>query len=156
MKNGLTLLICLMLLFAAGCSSNTAPPAAAATEPSNDATSVKIDVDLTEFSKTMMIAMIDSIYTTPDEYIGKTIKMGGKYSSVYYSDINQRFHYVLFSDEESCCSYGFIFEYDGAYPDDYPEEDADIAVSGIFGSGEALGQKYHYLAVDDDDIVILN
>ena len=136
-----------MLLFAAVCSDNTAPPANA------DAPSAGVDVDLTELGKTMMIAVINNIYITPDEYMNQTIKMRGEYSSVYYADIGRRFHYVLFADDGSCCSYGFIFEYDGVYPDDFPEEGTEIEVSGAFGRGEALDRAYHYLAVDDIIII---
>ena len=140
MKNYLTmiLLLCLTLLLAAGCISNTEPPAPA------DASSAMVDVDLTEFSQTMMIAMINSIYTAPGEYMDQTIKMRGTYSSVYYSDIDRRFHYVLYMDDDSCCSYGFIFEHSGVYPDDFPEEGADIELSGVFGQGNARNQTYHY------------
>ena len=145
MKNYLAimLLFCLMPLFASGCSNNDKTPA------TTDAASAKVDVDLTEFSQTMMIAMINNIYATPDDYIDKTIKMRGQYSSEYFSNIGRRFHYVLYIDDESCCSYGFIFENDGTYPDDFPEEGEDIEVSGMFGRGEALNQTYHYLAVDE-------
>ena len=142
MKNCLTviLLFCLTALFAAGCSNNAKAGA--------------VDMDLTTFSKTMMTAAIDNIYATPDEYLNKTIKMSGQYYSAYYSDVDRRFHYVLYIDDESCCSYGFMFERDGVYPDDYPEEGEGIEVSGTFESGEALDLIYHYLAVNE--IIVLN
>jgi len=139
MKKYLAILVILSvtLLSSVGCGNKA------------DASGIKVDVDLTEFSKTMMIAMIDNIYAKPNEYMDKTIKMRGQYSMVYYEDFDLRFHYILSSDDESCCAYGFIFEYNGTYPDDFPDEGEDIEVYGVFGRDEALDQIYHYLAVDD-------
>ena len=151
MKNyfGIIIIFCLMLTLTAGCSNDAGQPAA----NNDDAQYDGVDVDLTMLGQSMMIAMINNIYATPGEYIGQTIKMMGQYTSVDNMDIGRRFHYVLNMDDSECCSYGFIFEYGGVYPDDFPEEGAHIEVSGTFGRGDAQGQFYHYLAIDGITII---
>ena len=110
-----------------------------------------VDVDLTVLSSTMIYAEVYNIMATPDDYIGKTIKMRGPYYASYYDDTEQYYHYVIISDAAACCAQGmeFVWNGDHVYPDDYPEDNTIVEVVGVFGEYEELGVKYVYLAVDD-------
>jgi len=47
----------------------------------------------------------------------------------------------------------FIWNGDHIYPDDYPENNTRIEVTGIFDSYEESGNTYYYLGVDDISIL---
>ena len=110
-----------------------------------------VDVDLTVLSSTMVYAEVNNIMTSPKNYVGKTIKMSGLYYASYFDQTDQYYHYVVITDATSCCPQGLEFTWDGnhAYPDDYPEDQAQIEVIGVFDSYDELGQTYYYLDVSD-------
>jgi hypothetical protein len=110
-----------------------------------------VDVDLTIMSSTMVYAEVYDILFNPDDYIGKTIKMNGPYVPLFYDETGLYYHYVLIEDAAACCQNGmeFIWSGDHTFPNDYPDEQARIEISGVFGSYEELGMTYYYLSVDD-------
>ena len=114
-----------------------------------------VDVDLTALSSTMVYAEVFNIMTSPDEYMGKTIKMNGPYSASYFDGTGLYYHYVVIEDATACCQQGleFIWNGDHIFPDDYPEESTKIEVTGVFGSYDEFGDTYYYLAVDDISII---
>ena len=85
---------------------------------------------------------------TPDDYIGKTVKMKGAFA--YYEDPETKEQYFacIIADAMACCSQGLDFiptdEY--TYPDDYPELNAEITVTGTFEIYEKNGIQYCGLA----------
>jgi hypothetical protein len=110
-----------------------------------------IDIDLTLLSDTMVYGEVFNMTNTPDEYLGKTVKASGLFSSTFYDVTNSYYHYVLIEDAAACCQQGLEFIWDGdhIYPDDYPDIDTQIEVTGVFSSYEELGQTYYYLLVDE-------
>lgn len=129
-----TLLVLLMLASAAGCghSGDSAPD----TE--------SYDVDLTKLSSTMVYSEIYNMMTSPDAYIGKQIKMSGSFG-VYQDQTTGKLYYAcLIADATSCCSQGieFVLEGDHTYPDDYPEINSTITVTGTFDTYEENGYCY--------------
>ena len=115
-----------------------------------------VDVDLTRLSSTIAYAEAYSILTGPDAYMGKTIKVSGRYFPSYFSETGLNYHFVLIDDATSCCQQGFEFIWNGdrAVPDDYPEKDTEIELVGQLQSYKELGNTYCYLAVDE--IIVLN
>lgn len=69
---------------------------------------------------------------TPEDYMGKTVKMNGTFS-IYESD-DRNYYTRLISDATACCSQGieFVLDEDYTYPDDYPELGSEITVTGTF------------------------
>ena len=135
-------LLCLFIFFTASCSKKLNNPGL----PNGNA-----DVDLTVLSSTMVYAEVYNIMTNPDNYLGKTIKAKGLYYSVYYEETDAHYHFVLIADAASCCTQGFEFIWNGShvYPGDYPEEQAEIEITGVFDSYDELGNTYYYLSVDE-------
>ena len=119
-------------------------PAASESVQSTDG----IDVDLTKLSSTMVYSEVYNMLYTPDDYIGKTVKMKGAFA--YYEDPETKEQYFacIIADAMACCSQGLDFiptdEY--TYPDDYPELNAEITVTGAFEIYEKNGIKYCRLA----------
>ena len=147
-------LLCFLLMTAAGCAKNDAAVADAGISGARGGLSnadKNVDIDLTMLSSTIVYAEVNSIMTTPDDYIGKTIKMKGPYNASFYDATNLYYHYVIVEDAAACCVQGLEFKWKGEhlYPEDYPQEDSKIEVTGVFSSYEELGKTYYYLAVDD-------
>lgn len=72
MKKALSFVLVVGMLFAlAGCGSNANDAAQAAQ---------KIDVDLTKLSSTLVYAEVFNMLYSPEDYVGKTVKMNGAFS----------------------------------------------------------------------------
>lgn len=140
---------CLFALLAAflfaGCSAKN--PGA------NQAAGSGVDVDLTRLSSTMVFAEVYNMVTTPEDYLGKTVKLSGPYYTSYYDEENH--HYVIIEDATACCLQGLEFKWNGTheYPADYPGHMEPIEVAGVFDSYLSFGQTCYYLAVNDLSIV---
>lgn len=159
-------ILCLMSILFVGCAKNgavggennspTTPEQSAKNNPEkqeqkSDTAIGGVDVDLTALSSTMVYAEVYNMTTSPDDYMGKTIKMSGPYYASFYDETDSYYHYVIIEDAAACCQSGLEFIWNGEhnYPNDYPTENTKIEVSGVFGSYEELGQTYYYLAVDE-------
>lgn len=118
----------------------------------NEDSLADLDVDLTVLSSTMVYAEVYNMMLNPDEYVGKKIKIKGLYYAEYLEDTQKYYHYVIISDATACCQSGIEFiwgDNSHIYPDEYPENDTEIEICGVFNSYEEQGQKYYYLSVDD-------
>ena len=91
----------------------------------------KIDIDFTKYNYNMASAMIFEIFMDQEAYLGKRIKIRGK----FYTDKDEhgQFFAVLLYDATACCQTGFSFEDSSRhYPEDYPELLEDIEIVGVF------------------------
>lgn len=104
----------------------------------------KVDLDLTTMSSTMVYSEVFNMVTTPENYIGKTVKMRGTYMYYYDEKPNHYYFFCLISDAMACCSQGIEFSLtkDYHYPEDYPKPDDEITVVGVFDSYEEEGNTY--------------
>ena len=117
----------------------------AAPATSNPAQSADgIDVDLTKLSSTMVYSEVYNMMVSPDNYIGKTVKMNGAFA--YYEDPETKKQYFacIIADATACCSQGleFILTGDHTYPNDYPELGSEITVTGTFEVYTESGFQY--------------
>ncbi|MCR5502781.1 MAG: hypothetical protein K6F53_07215 [Lachnospiraceae bacterium] len=104
-------------------------------EPEKEAAGTEgIDVDLTVLSGTMVYSEVYNMMVTPEDYIGKTIKMEGTFSAFYDEETDQHYFACIIQDATACCSQGieFILTDEYSYPDDYPEDGERICVAGEF------------------------
>lgn len=139
----LFLVLCLTGGLAAGCQNK------------DTSTPEVLDVDLTVMSSTMVYAEVYNMMVNPDDYIGKIVKMRGSYYAPFYEETNTYYHYVIIEDATACCTQGIEFIWNGEhnYPGDYPAENTEIELVGIFGSYEELGTTYYCLAVDQIEVL---
>ncbi|MBQ7372037.1 MAG: hypothetical protein IJW67_09205 [Blautia sp.] len=92
-----------------------------------------IDIDLSILSDVMASSEIYNMIYEPEDYIGKTIKMRGQFSSYYQEDTDQ--YWFTCNRFDGCCSWvglEFVLTDDYSYPDDYPDEEDTITVIGRF------------------------
>ena len=92
------------------------------------------DVDLTVLSSTMVYSEVYNMVISPEQYIGKTVKMDGFFSDYYDEATGNRYFACVIQDAAACCAQGieFVLTDDYVYPDDYPEADEEICVVGVF------------------------
>jgi hypothetical protein len=98
------------------------------------ATEDGIDVDLTVMSATMVYSEVYNMCFYPENYIGKTVRMSGMFSS-FHDDVTGKDYFAcIISDATACCSQGieFVPEDEYRYPDDYPAEGDEFTVEGVF------------------------
>lgn len=118
------------------------------TAPSKD-TAESTLVDLTALSSTMVYAEVFAMMSSPEDYVGKTVKMQGifskgqLYAAGSLNDGGTVFACVI-QDATACCAQGIPFELAGdrTYPQDYPELGDTITVVGTFEIHEQEGMKF--------------
>ena len=117
-----------------------------------------IDIDLTAMSSDMVYSTVYQMVYNPKEYIGKTIKMAGQYFVAYSNNPENTnfYNYCLVADAKACCQQGLEFACaDGhnTYPDDFPEDETNIEVVGVFEMYEEEGYTYTRLNYAKMDVV---
>lgn len=146
------ILAVLFLITATGCqnSGNGSTPDTSGentVESENTSSTPKAenyDVDLTKLSSTMVYSEVYNMMMTPDKYMGKKVKMSGNFG-IYQDETTGKIYFAcLIADATACCSQGIEFVLDGdySYPDDYPEINSLITVSGTFDTYEEDGYTY--------------
>ncbi len=146
----LSLLTLLVALSACGGPSGVpdagGPPAVeqtpAGTVPSPSAGG--IDVDLTQLSSTMVYSEVYNMMMYPEQYVGKQVKMKGRFSVYEDKSTGNLYFAVVISDAAACCAQGieFVWEGEHTYPRDYPEPGTEITVVGGFQTYEENGISY--------------
>lgn len=118
------------------------------TAPTTD-TAESTFVDLTALSSTMVYAEVFAMMSSPEDYVGKTVKMQGifskgqLYAAGSLNDGGTVFACVI-QDATACCAQGIPFELAGdhTYPQDYPELGDAITVVGTFEIHEQEGMEF--------------
>ena len=118
------------------------------TAPSKD-TGESTFVDLTALSSTMVYAEVFAMMSSPEDYVGKTVKMQGifskgqLYAAGSLNDGGTVFACVI-QDATACCAQGIPFELAGdrSYPQDYPELGDTITVVGTFEIHQQEGMQF--------------
>lgn len=106
-----------------------------------------IDIDLTLLSSTMVYSEVYNMMTNPNDYIGKSIKMTGKYIAYTNQYESKYYPAIIIADATACCSQGMEFVLDGnpPYPEAYPTLETETTVVGIFDTYEENGIIYCHL-----------
>ena len=108
-------------------------------------------IDLTVLSGDALHDIMDEIMLNPEAHLGEVIRVRGLYQPVFWDVTGQYYHYILIDDPDTCCvmSFEFILSGNPTFPDDFPAEDAEIEIIGVFSSYEELERTFFYLAVDE-------
>ena len=142
------LLLLVMLLTLCACGNETAGSAApeeiAATDGGNSA---GVDLDLTQLSSTMVYSEVYNIMTSPEDYVGQTIRMEGQCLSAYYEPTKTTYYSIVIQDATACCAQGI--EYVLSDGQGYPEDGGNATVTGRFESYDEEGTVWYHL-VDAD------
>ena len=100
-----------------------------------------VDIDLTKMSSTMIYSTVFNIVTTPANFVGKTMRMRGEYTT-YPISATETIHACLVRDAAGCCSQGIEFRLTGGK---YPAGAGEITVVGTIDSFRLDGKEICYL-----------
>ena len=101
-----------------------------------------VDVDLTTLSSTMVYSEVYNMVNTPDDYMGKKIRMKGT-TSIYHDDTDNNDYYAcVIKDATACCAQGIEFVLNDG---NYPEANTEVTVVGTFSSYKIEDYEYYTL-----------
>ena len=104
-----------------------------------------VDLDLSVMSGTVVYAEVYNMVYSPYRYLGKTIRVKGKYASNYYELTDKVYSYVVVSDATACCAQGLEVNLNGKWNFADGEE---VIVTGVFSSYSELGKTYYEIIAD--------
>lgn len=160
------ILLLTVLLTLSSCAGGTAPsadPSAAAEKgtpasesaagtaetvrmlPDTDLSGRTADYDLTAMDTQMAYVQLSNMMLSPEEYLGKTVKLTGTFA--HAAESGREFFVCYLLDATACCSQSLEFETDEAYdfPGGYPAEESPVTVYGVFNTYEYNGYRMYRL-----------
>ena len=113
-----------------------------------------IDYDLSTMGSDMVYATVYLMMTQPEDFEGKKFKLKGQYLSAFFEPTKKYYSYCFISDAAGCCSQGIEFATKKKlkYPDDFPKDNTDIEVIGVFESYTEEGKLYCHLK--DSEMIV--
>ena len=118
-----------------------------------------VDYDLTQMGSDMVYATVYQMMVEPSEYEGKTFRIDGNFYASYYEATKKYYFYCIIQDATACCAQGmeFVWE-DGShiYPDEYPDDNAEIIVEGTFETYREDGDENLYCRLSDATLQLKN
>lgn len=118
-----------------------------------------VDYDLSQMNKNMVLSTVNNFLAEPDVYDGVIVRAQGKFFGNTDPATGRVYTFVVVEDALACCAQGLEFTWeDGshAYPGEYPAEDAQIVVTGEFGSYyEPEGSNFRYCIIRNATMEVL-
>lgn len=117
----------------------------------------EVDYDLTAMSSDMVYATVYQMMVNPDAYVGKTIRVDGVYYGSYYEPTAKYYHNCIIQDALACCAQRIEFIWDDGthkYPDEYPAENTEIIVQGMFETYQEEGDANLYCRLQNASLEI--
>lgn len=115
----------------------------------NAGTSGKKDelLDLTELNSNALYAAVYDIMASPDEYLGRKIKVKGYFAVGDNGSGDVKYFFCVIPDAAGCCQQGmeFLLKGEPGFPEGYPSENEDIIVEGIFSEHKEGKGKFYRL-----------
>lgn len=111
-----------------------------------------VDMDLSVMDSDMIYATVYQMMSDPEQYVGKTFRMEGKFYVTYDEMTKNQYYYCLIKDATECCAQGLEFVWgDGShiYPDEYPTDGTEVIVDGTFELYMENDSRYCRLANAD-------
>lgn len=142
----------------AGGLTPNAPLPKAEVDSENSSKDPDVDYDLTTMNSDLVYASVYQMMLSPEDFVGKSVKMRGKYFASFYELTGKMYHYVIIEDAAACCAQGleFVWE-DGShvYPDEYPENESYVEVKGIFRLYQDEGDERMYCRIEDSTMELI-
>lgn len=137
---------------AATAAPTAVPQATAEPEPSATPDPDGIDVDLTSLSSTMVFAEVSAMVRSPEDYVGKTVRMEGPLMSYQANPaLNIDYFYtVMIQDATACCQLGMEFVWDGGT---LPEAGTRLRVTGTFEEYDCGGIPSHHVVAQSVEVL---
>ena len=117
-----------------------------------NAPEASVDVDLSVMDSDMIYATVYQMVSDPEQYVGKTFRIEGKFYVTYDEMTKNQYYYCVIKDATECCAQGLEFVWgDGShiYPDEYPTDGTEVVVDGTFELYMENDSRYCRLANAD-------
>lgn len=117
-----------------------------------NAPEASVDVDLSVMDSDMIYATVYQMMSDPEQYVGKTFRIAGKFYVTYDEMTKNQYYYCVIKDATECCAQGLEFVWgDGShiYPDEYPTDGTEVVVDGTFELYMENDSRYCRLANAD-------
>lgn len=117
-----------------------------------NAPEASVDVDLSVMDSDMIYATVYQMMSDPEQYVGKTFRIKGKFYVTYDEMTKNQYYYCVIKDATECCAQGLEFVWgDGShiYPDEYPTDGTEVVVDGTFELYMENDSRYCRLANAD-------
>lgn len=117
-----------------------------------NAPETSVDVDLSVMDSDMIYATVYQMMSDPEQYVGKTFRIEGKFYVTYDEMTKNQYYYCVIKDATECCAQGLEFVWgDGShiYPDEYPTDGTEVVVDGTFELYMENDSRYCRLANAD-------
>ena len=90
---------------------------------------------------------------SPDDYIGKTIRMTGIFTVYQDPETKQVYCGVIVEDATACCAQGFdlVMPEERSYPQNYPAPESEITVVGTLQADRTL-EEYGMIFLRLEDV----
>lgn len=121
-------------------------------QESVNAPEASVDVDLSVMDSDMIYATVYQMMSDPEQYVGKTFRIEGKFYVTYDEMTKNQYYYCVIKDATECCAQGLEFVWgDGShiYPDEYPTDGTEVVVDGTFELYMENNSRYCRLANAD-------
>ena len=111
-----------------------------------------IDLDLAQFSGTVVYAQIYQMAIHPEDYLGKIIRLSGWSDVVVDGETGEVYTVCFIPDATACCAQGMEFIWAGEHslPEGYPEPGTEIMVTGRFET--YLEGEWEYMHLVDAEL----
>jgi hypothetical protein len=92
----------------------------------------------------MAYSEVYNMMVSPNNYTGKIAKRNGAFAYFEDPETKKQYFACIIADATACCSQGveFILTGEHTYPNDYPELNSEITVTGTFETYEKNGFKH--------------
>ena len=117
-----------------------------------NAPEASVDVDLSVMDSDMIYATVYQMMSDPEQYVGKTFRIEGKFYVTYDEMTKNQYYYCVIKDATECCAQGLEFVWgDGShiYPEEYPTDGTEVIVDGTFELYMENDSRYCRLANAD-------
>ena len=117
-----------------------------------NAPEASVDVDLSVMDSDMIYATVYQMMSDPEQYVGKTFRIEGKFYVTYDEMTKNQYYYCVIKDATECCAQELEFVWgDGShiYPDEYPTDGTEVIVDGTFELYMENDSRYCRLANAD-------
>lgn len=131
---------------------NTDTQTSESVQGSVNAPEAAVDVDLSVMDSDMIYATVYQMMSDPEQYVGKTFRIEGKFYVTYDEMTKNQYYYCVIKDATECCAQGLEFVWgDGShiYPDEYPTDGTEVIVDGTFELYMENDSRYCRLANAD-------
>ena len=131
---------------------NTDTQTSESVQGSVNAPETAVDVDLSVMDSDMIYATVYQMMSDPEQYVGKTFRIEGKFYVTYDEMTKNQYYYCVIKDATECCAQGLEFVWgDGShiYPDEYPTDGTEVIVDGTFELYMENDSRYCRLANAD-------